>query len=410
MSNKIIFGGVDSSTYGIYVSGEGVFNAPVRDAEIISIPGRNGSYLLDHGRFQNIQVRYPVFNQEADKATFIQKIDAFRNAIASLKGYQRLEDTFHSDEYRMASFIGGMEVNPILYNDHSSQFELVFDCKPQRFLKSGETEVSITSGTSINNPTLFPSKPLLAAKGYGVITMNGYEMEIENALLGNVVLINPFGGNPSKSATYPSGLVNNGDAITVARGSKVYVTMTLNSNVELIGVLVNTTPLPPYSVTQTSNTTSISLEITFNEAHFTAGTDSNVSANFTVQVQYRIGGGFEQFTNITLTPSIDYTASSRKFYINCGQGAIPSPPIATVTKECRCQQVIGDSTISALGNPTYIDCEVGEAYKMVNSTPVSLNNAVIIGGKLPELSSGSNSISFDNTITELKMTPRWWKI
>lgn len=409
MSNKIIFGGVDSSTYGIYVSGEGVFNAPVRDAEMISIPGRNGSYLLDHGRFQNIQVRYPVFNQEADKATFIQKIDAFRNAIASLKGYQRLEDTFHSDEYRMASFIGGMEVNPILHNDHSSQFELVFDCKPQRFLKSGETEVSITSGTNINNPTLFPSKPLLAAKGYGVITMNGYEMNVENAMLGNVVLIQPFGGSPSKSGFFPAGLLNNGDIITVARGSKIYVNLKPQSNVELIGVLVDSLT-SHFSVSSSMTDTNIALEVTFNEAHFTAGTNDSVSANFTVNVQYRVGGGLEEFVNITLAPSIDYTASNRRIYISCGQGAIPTPPIASMTKECRCQQVTGDSTISALGDPTYIDCEIGEAYKLVNDVPVSLNNVVTIGGKLPELSSGNNVVTYDGTITELKMTPRWWKI
>lgn len=261
----------------------------------------------------------------------------------------------------------------------------------------------------ISNPTLFPSRPLLAVKGYGGINMNGYEMNIENAMLGNVVLIQPFGGSPSKSGFFPAGLLNNGDTITVARGSKIYVNLKAQSNVELIGVLVNSLT-SHFSVSSSMTDTNIALEVTFNEAHFTAGTNDSVSANFTVNVQYRVGGGLEDFVNITLAPSIDYTASNRRIYISCGQDTIPTPPIASITKECRCQQVTGDSTISALGDPTYIDCEIGEAYKIVNGNPVSLNNVVTIGGKLPELSPGNNSVTYDGTITELKTTPRWWKI
>ena len=51
MRHSIIFGGVDSADYGIYISGEGVFNAPRRDVEMAAIPGRNGDLALDHGRY-----------------------------------------------------------------------------------------------------------------------------------------------------------------------------------------------------------------------------------------------------------------------------------------------------------------------------------------------------------------------
>jgi phage-related protein len=72
--------------------------------------------------------------------------------------------------------------------------------------------------------------------------------------------------------------------------------------------------------------------------------------------------------------------------------------------------ITADSSISALGNPTYIDCDIGEAYKIVNDNYVSLDNAVEIGSSLPVLSSGSNTVTYENTITEVKITPRWWKI
>ena len=83
MRNSIIFGGVDSADYGIYIGGEGTFNAPKRDAEMISIPGRNGAFVLDKGRFENIEVKYSAFNYEPDLATFSANLDAFRNAIRS---------------------------------------------------------------------------------------------------------------------------------------------------------------------------------------------------------------------------------------------------------------------------------------------------------------------------------------
>lgn len=140
--NYIEFGGVKSSDYGIYVSGEGTFNAPERDVELIEIPGRNGDFSLDKGRFKNITVTYPAFNYETNLTDFRTRLSDFRNALKSKLGYQRLEDTFHPDEYRMATFVDMIDVNPVMYNT-ASTIELTFNCKPQRFLKSGEEEQTI---------------------------------------------------------------------------------------------------------------------------------------------------------------------------------------------------------------------------------------------------------------------------
>lgn len=53
------FDGQSSGTYGVYITGDAVFNAPERDVEMITIPGRNGALALDNGRFENISVTYP---------------------------------------------------------------------------------------------------------------------------------------------------------------------------------------------------------------------------------------------------------------------------------------------------------------------------------------------------------------
>ena len=110
---SITFGGISSATYDLYIGGEGVWNAPARAVEVVSVPGRNGAIAIDQGHYENITVTYTVINQKSTLSDFLTKIDGFRNAICSQKGYQRLSDTFHPNEYRMAMFVDGMEVKPI---------------------------------------------------------------------------------------------------------------------------------------------------------------------------------------------------------------------------------------------------------------------------------------------------------
>lgn len=175
--NKIIFDNVDSSTYGVYISGEGVFDAPERAVEMVTVPGRNGELSIDQGRFENIEVTYPAFNYEGTLSAFNQNIDGLRNALCSKVGYKRLTDTIHPDEFRMATYRSGLEVKPVMYNT-AAKFDITFDCKPQRFLTSGETVTTMTSSGTITNPTQFDAKPLIEVTGTGTLTVNGVAITI----------------------------------------------------------------------------------------------------------------------------------------------------------------------------------------------------------------------------------------
>ena len=189
--NSIIFGGVNSADYGIYISGEGVFNAPKRDVEMVAIPGRNGEFALDKGRFENIEVTYPAFNFEPDDySTFAQNLADFRNAICALRGYQRLTDTFHPDEYRMATYIGGLEIKPIKYNT-ASEFTIVFDCKPQRWLTSGED--AVTMGVWGDTDT---------AEG-AIATFTAEDGDGVKSLVADIVPIQSGTGDPSPNNVRP---------------------------------------------------------------------------------------------------------------------------------------------------------------------------------------------------------------
>ena len=138
---SLTFDGENSRDYGVYISGEAVFNAPTRAVEMITIPGRNGSYALDKGNFENIEVRYPAGMFADNLEDFANGISDFRNFLCSRNGYVRLTDDYNPDEYRLAVYKSGLEVTPMELI--AGEFEIVFDAKPQRYLAIGEELVEI---------------------------------------------------------------------------------------------------------------------------------------------------------------------------------------------------------------------------------------------------------------------------
>ena len=172
--NHLTYDSVDSSSFGVFISGEGVFDAPARRGEMITIPGRNGSLFMDEGVFENITVEYPAFIGTGYEALFRDRLGDLRSALTSRGNYKRLEDTYHPDEFRLGVYRSGLEVDPKVIT-RAGNFTLKFDCKPQRYLVSGEDPIILTSGALITNPTLFYAKPLLKVIGNGTVRIEPYE-------------------------------------------------------------------------------------------------------------------------------------------------------------------------------------------------------------------------------------------
>jgi phage-related protein len=167
--NHLTYDGVDSSSFGVFISGDGVFDAPARRGEMISIPGRNGSLFMDEGVFENIEVEYPAFIGTGYEALFRQKLGDLRSWLSSRGNYKRLTDTYHPDEFRLGVYREGLEVDP-QHITRAGEFTLKFDCKPQRFLLSGENSVVFIENGTIINPTLFASSPLIKVRGNGTVS------------------------------------------------------------------------------------------------------------------------------------------------------------------------------------------------------------------------------------------------
>lgn len=173
MIQTLTIGGRNLADFGVYISGEGTYNAPEKSITEEIVPGRNGSLIIDNGRYQNIEVSYPAFIIR----DFPRNMAGLRSYLTSLRGYSRLEDSYHPDEYRMAALSGGLDVKTSGYMNREGKFTLTFNCKPQRFLRSGEYAIPVDSGATVYNPTLFDAKPLIRVYGNGSITVNGETME-----------------------------------------------------------------------------------------------------------------------------------------------------------------------------------------------------------------------------------------
>lgn len=176
MRNFFTLNGVNSTTYGVYISGQGTFSAPSREYNLLPVPGRNGDLVGPEKRFANGVLTYPAFIY----TNFDANIEAFRNFLLSLVGYHDLVDSYHPDEIRKVLFQGPFEPQVTTRNDAGS-FDISFICKPQRFLASGQTVTTLTSNGSITNPTLFDSQPLMRVYGTGALGIGSQTVTITQA-------------------------------------------------------------------------------------------------------------------------------------------------------------------------------------------------------------------------------------
>ena len=400
MFKSFEFDGTDSRDFGVYITGSGVYDAPEREVEMISIPNRNGAFALDKGRFENIEVTYPAGIYADTESDFAEAISDLRNFLCSKRGYCRLTDEYNPNEYRMAIYKSGLEVEPALLK--AGEFEITFECMPQRYLNTGDDEITVTNGQTITNPTLFDAGPLLMVNGYGTINVNDHEVNIDDISLGEIVL--KQGQSNVNSFEFDTDLIDNGDPISINT-----ITTVLKDTYQYT---INDISAPSYSI---SNTNAQCGSCTVNQTH----TDHSVTLNVAVP-KVTFTAGTSGSTTITMPVTVVDTTSTThhltfKFIVQYNGAAkitfkqVRSAGIQENTT-ANYIDMTANSSVSALGNPTYIDCDAGVCYKIVNNELISLDGTIDLGAELPYLKTGANTITFDNTVTGLKMKTRWWKV
>jgi phage-related protein len=164
------FGDIRSLDYGIYLTDISISGTPERDISFVSVAGRNGDLLIDNKRWKNIDITYHC----AIATNFAERFDRFRNDLLQQTGYQRLTDTIYPDVFRMG--VVKQPINPeTMRRNRTGTFDIVFNCKPQRFLFIDQYTTTLTAD-KVNaetgaayywNTSGQPARPLITVYGTG---------------------------------------------------------------------------------------------------------------------------------------------------------------------------------------------------------------------------------------------------
>lgn len=403
-----IFGNVDSRNYDITVAFKDVDHTPKRVYQRIAIPGRNGEFYLDEKRFEDVPVSYDcIALDDDDRKSFV-------NALAAQTGHVRLEDTFNVGEFYSAVFEG--DVDPYVTQDReNSTFTIQFTRKPQRWLKSGETAVSVSSGGTLTNPTLFEASPIIKVEGYGTISTGGQSIDVESVPVGNVFLSN----GATNSEVYPNSTnhyiaevaklnldlndLNTGDSFVLAPTTFTY-DYTTGDTGNSFTVATATNQVSPGSTTASIiNQKTAIFRTTFEPLTFVKGTARTV--NHTYDKHWEMSGGSTLSASETIRVFYNGSNTIRLMASEGESGGLNY----TATGIGQLGSVSGYSTLTVTSEIT-IDLDIGEAYWENNGSVASANFAVSLGSELMKLKAGANTIAYSNTFTSCKIIPRWWKV
>jgi phage-related protein len=134
----------------------------------------------------------------------------------SKKGYRRLETSDDPDHFWLARVENSPRIEQRLRT--LAPFEIGFDCKPQRFLKSGEQKITMTSSGTILNQYGGTALPLVVVYGQGTGTLTVNDCVVNVKFLDNDIWLdcdtqNAYNNEGNQNAyidaptfpTFPSG-------------------------------------------------------------------------------------------------------------------------------------------------------------------------------------------------------------
>lgn len=154
--------GIDAGYVGIRLQAPVVFSKAVPVIETHTIPGRNGDLIFETGSYENRSGSASCFCLQENVETAISSAGRF---LFGKKGYRRLETSDDPDHYWMARVKNSPQIEMRLRV--LAPFEIEFDCKPQRFVKSGENAVVFTANGSLLNQYGQIALPFIALYGHG---------------------------------------------------------------------------------------------------------------------------------------------------------------------------------------------------------------------------------------------------
>lgn len=157
--------GIDARSAGICLQRPIEFSEAVPVVEAQTIPGRNGDLIWETGSYENRSGSASCFCLQKDVEKAVSAAGRF---LMGKRGYRRLETSDDPDHYWMARVENSPQIAMRLRT--LAPFDIGFDCKPQRFLKSGERAVVFTSNSTLFNQYGQTALPLIKVYGVDVLS------------------------------------------------------------------------------------------------------------------------------------------------------------------------------------------------------------------------------------------------
>lgn len=161
---KLVWNDISSLDLGLVIQSPPAYPYPEKDVTTTHVPGRNGDVITDNGSYKNVTRTYSLGVGFKAGTDFISNSQAIVQWLTSSRGYKRLEDDYDPTIYRLAKYAAGGSLSNIY--DGAISFSVDFDCKPQRYLKSGEVVQKFTTNEfNLTNPTQYSSLPQIILDG-----------------------------------------------------------------------------------------------------------------------------------------------------------------------------------------------------------------------------------------------------
>lgn len=390
--SDLIFGSFNTSTSsGKYYKTQPInFPTPERAVEVFTVPGRSGDLVVDYGSYNNVELTAEIVIQATSPDTFLTLYDKLRTAVMVQSGYQRLEDSLYSGEYRMARAVGVEMKQTDTMNGTAT---VTFDAKPQRYFTNGETEDSVIEPGSEGtvDVQIGIGDDILSAD---LITLFREDDEQRTDIYYAVIDVTTR-NHPDYSVKLTYGQWDFGIPKKGMTANYFYG-RTCNGSPLAGGTPTN---IGGVAISQATRTKTVNYLYGFNYIVVPLPMLTELYYNDTLVFSYSPDVG-------TLSPPDGTIAFSPLLHLSVS-GAVSKQNAVTIN-ECAIDLNTPATIESEPLTDIYIDCDTYNAYTVINGATYNLNKYVVMDGNFTF--SGLIDVSIASDVDRLGITPKWWTI
>lgn len=182
---SFIFAGEDSFIdYGLIIAKRPALSSPKRRVSYVDIPGRDSNLRFNDATYEDITIIADCSVKSIDNLPL--KLDSIKSWLFNA-GESDLIFSFQPDKKYIAQVVNAIDFKQVF--KYTSQFPIVFNCRPFKYAVQNKLLIITKSGTVITNPGSFKSEPIVSIYGSGNIILKISSEQINfNNINGKIIV------------------------------------------------------------------------------------------------------------------------------------------------------------------------------------------------------------------------------